>query len=664
MVKYSSLNQNKWVNFQLEDSAYDFGTSQTHPIVQTIGGIYRAALPTYVDGDAAILHFTTDGKLMVDTELTLDGNIIVNNLGGAAAHDVAIAGNPLQMGAEAATFDGAALPHTVNAEGDVHYPKCSLTGVLFTMPVTQDGASTPIATHDTAIGIAGGNVGFMGMMEAKEFDGLALPNVVTEADAVRPAASLYGVQYSMLVSEDGSKTVHAVDDSAQVATPDIINVGGEYRAAATVYTDGDATILQTDINGNLKVTQINTEYTDDSAGFTVAASKGNAVMAIATADSVDVGDIGALRMTVARNLGIDVTTKDGAAWAVGNAINVTIGDGTTVPTVNPGFVATEAIATPSLFTTAGMYGTDLANAAPTLLAAQVAVDNTTVGAIPNVLEVGGIYKNALDTYDDNDAVPFHFDSNGRLITAVELNDYVDDTAFTVATDKMLVIGGIATADAVDAGDAGAFRMTVSRNLGIDITEQTLTAMKVSATAAANTAANPIFTQLGNGTNVLTCHDGSITAIDDVNTNDGVQVHSLLYGYDDTGGASTWRGLAVNASGAVEVAESTKPAVTNATGALAISTTTAIANHFRLVAVTCHFSAAPATSENFTVTLDANDGVAYDTVLFSVNPSATSATDVVYIPDKELLFESGDEIVVAFANTNLNTYGLRIVTQII
>jgi hypothetical protein len=81
MAKYSSLNQNKWVNFQLEDSAYDAGTGQTKPILQVVGGIYRATQPTYTDGDAAMLHFSSDGKLMVDTELTLNAdNVTVGNL--------------------------------------------------------------------------------------------------------------------------------------------------------------------------------------------------------------------------------------------------------------------------------------------------------------------------------------------------------------------------------------------------------------------------------------------------------------------------------------------------------------------------------------------------------------------------------------------------------
>ena len=42
--------------------------------------------------------------------------------------------------------------------------------------------------------------------EAKDFDGSALPNAVDEGDAVRPAASLSGVAYTMPVNKDGSKS--------------------------------------------------------------------------------------------------------------------------------------------------------------------------------------------------------------------------------------------------------------------------------------------------------------------------------------------------------------------------------------------------------------------------------------------------------------------------
>lgn len=49
-------------------------------------------------------------------------------------------------------------------------------------------------------------------------------------------------------------SAYATDDSAMPATPAILPVGGEYRASATTYADGDATVDQSDVNGNKKMT--------------------------------------------------------------------------------------------------------------------------------------------------------------------------------------------------------------------------------------------------------------------------------------------------------------------------------------------------------------------------------------------------------------------------
>jgi len=103
-------------------------------------------------------------------------------------------------------------------------------------------------------------------------------------------------------------------------------------------------------------------------------------------------------------------------------------------------------------------------------------------------------------------------------------------------------------------------------------------------------------------------------------------------------------------------------VTTATGAIAIDTTTALSGNFRLSSVTVHFDTAPISSELLTISVDAKDWNAYDNILYSVDPSVTSATDITYTPTNDLVFEEWDEIKVEFANTNTNTYGLRIVTQ--
>ena len=108
---------------------------------------------------------------------------------------------------------------------------------------------------------------------------------------------------------------------------------------------------------------------------------------------------------------------------------------------------------------------------------------------------------------------------------------------------------------------------------------------------------------------------------------------------------------------------TTPVVTTGTGSAAIAVSYAPNKVFYLDAVTVHLSAAPTTAGDLTVTLDAADGAAYDTVLFSLDPSEQSDTDVVYIPDQPLLCVSGDAIAVAYANTDGRTYGLRIIARL-
>lgn len=51
------------------------------------------------------------------------------------------------------------------------------------------------------------------------------------------------------------------------------------------------------------------------------------------------------------------------------------------------------------------------------------------------------------------------------------------------------------------------------------------------------------------------------------------------------------------------------------------------------------------------------------MIYSINPGTVgSVTDINYTPTTDLLLEAGDEIVVAYANADTRTYGLRIVTQ--
>lgn len=66
-----------------------------------------------------------------------------------------------------------------------------------------------------------------------------------------------------LITSSGGTSGYAVDDSEMPATPSITPVGGEYRSTPTTYTDGDATVLQTDANGNVKVTKATLDAGED-----------------------------------------------------------------------------------------------------------------------------------------------------------------------------------------------------------------------------------------------------------------------------------------------------------------------------------------------------------------------------------------------------------------
>lgn len=128
------------------------------------------------------------------------------------------------------------------------------------------------------------------------------------------------------------------------------------------------------------------------------------------------------------------------------------------------------------------------------------------------------------------------------------------------------------------------------------------------------------------------------------------------------GHEDWVSLKGDSEGRAEVVIRDLVTVYSATGTGAIALSTAMAKRFRLINITVHFNSAPTTSEALTVKLNASGGAAYDTTLLYVNPSSSATTDIVYIPDAPLICEPGDEIDLAFANSDARTYGARIVVE--
>lgn len=163
------------------------------------------------DGAGNVQTIATDssGNLQVD---------ILSGSGGDTTHDSAVSATGSQIMAESAQIDGSVLPNAVDVEGDSVRSKASQEGVgIFTL-AQEDGSNTPVIPHDTAIGAGFGGSTVMQGVEAKNFDGVALPNAVgAEGDAVRPAASLSGIGYTMITGEDGSSTP-VIDHDAAIGT--------------------------------------------------------------------------------------------------------------------------------------------------------------------------------------------------------------------------------------------------------------------------------------------------------------------------------------------------------------------------------------------------------------------------------------------------------------
>jgi len=99
---------------------------------------------------------------------------------------------------------------------------------------------------------------------------------------------------------------------------------------------------------------------------------------------------------------------------------------------------------------------------------------------------------------------------------------------------------------------------------------------------------------------------------------------------------------------------------NETGTAAITSSAAIVKPTRLISVSCKFNAAPTTSENLTITANLASGAVYDVLLYSVDPSASSLTDLVWLPDEPMWFYDGDSIDIAYTNTDTEDYGIEIV----
>jgi len=250
-------------------------------------------------------------------------------------------------------------------------------------------------------------------------------------------------------------------------------------------------------------------------------------------------------------------------------------------------------------------------------------------------------------------------------------ELTDGAAAISSTNPLHVLPGNGTLQAdFNAGasyDSMLVRLTDGTNLlslsatgDVEVTGNAGVALATQATLAT------IDTDTGNiATNT--------TDLPNVIGTDGAAGPSKAISIAGTDGSGNLQELKTNTSGQAEVVDPNRtPLVLNYTGSGAIDVDTAIGAAWELLYISMHLSAAGTTAEDFTVVLDANDGVAYDTVAYALDLSTDSVTDLIISPMDQSsnsdqvprFYEAGDELDIDWPNTESRTYGLRIVYRLI
>jgi len=99
--------------------------------------------------------------------------------------------------------------------------------------------------------------------------------------------------------------------------------------------------------------------------------------------------------------------------------------------------------------------------------------------------------------------------------------------------------------------------------------------------------------------------------------------------------------------------------TTSSTSTALSLTLSMGDAIQFIGFTVTFDSAPTTSENLVLTLDAAAGAAYDTVLYSDDPSTDSTEDYWFYPDSPQRFKEGDALVLTYTNTDTRAIGAQI-----
>ena len=234
-----SGDQAEALTLQRDDSAAD-----ATPYIQLIGGEYRASPTTYSDGDASVLQVDANGYLKVNAAATAAGLALES--GGNLD---TIAGDTTSLDTKAGTTGAAAAVDGTRAAqlryiGGKAEDNRALLATIDADTSTIAGDTTSLDTKTPSLGTA-------------TMTGASPITIATDDTMTAAANALLGTidadTGAIKTATELLDNIVQSDDSNPGATPAIALVGGEYRSSDSTYTDGDATILQTDIAGKVKI---------------------------------------------------------------------------------------------------------------------------------------------------------------------------------------------------------------------------------------------------------------------------------------------------------------------------------------------------------------------------------------------------------------------------
>lgn len=457
----------------------------------TGGGAEASALRVTLASDST-------GVLSVDdngSTLSIDdgaGSITVDN-GGTFAVQAAQSGTWNIGTVTAVTAISNALPAGTNNIGDVD--------VLSVVPGT--GATSLGKAEDAAH--ASGDTGVM-MLGVRRDANTTL--AATDGDYVPPQFDSSGNLKVAIISGAGSGGTSMADGAAFTRdTTSLTPIGCVAETSAPTLTNGDIGAPSMTTGGALRVAISSGGVSGivDDAAFTPGTTEGVVFMAHAdetSPDSVDEGDAGALRMTLARALHINVRDDAGDSCMDGtnNALRVNIvagaGSGGTAMTDDAAFTAGTTSVTPigALFDNTSTDSVDENDVGAVRMSGNRCLyvnirDNAgnerglnidasgnlgiASNSAVNVAQMNGVAVTMGNGASGTGVqrVTIANDSTGVLATVSTLTNItnwgnvVDDAAFTPATTRVLMAGYTAdetATDSVDEGDGGAARMTLDR----------------------------------------------------------------------------------------------------------------------------------------------------------------------------------------------------------